>query len=80
MKRNYIVCCNLLLVFLAITLTTEFASNKENANKIKTLNGKEITIAEMDEFLKAQMDSLGIPGISIAIINDARIVYHHALG
>ena len=80
MKRNYVVCCSLLLVFFAITLTTAFASNKESAKKIKTLSGKKITVAEMDEFLKTQMDSLGIPGLSIAIINDAKIVYHRTLG
>ncbi len=80
MKRSYIVCFSLLLVFLIITLTTAFASNKGNAKKIKTLSGKEITVPEMDEYLKAQMDSLGIPGMSIAIINDAEIVYHRALG
>jgi len=80
MKRNYVICCSLLLVLLAITLTTVFAFKKENAKKIKTLSGKEITIAEMDEYLKTQMDSLGIPGMSIAIINDAKIVYHRALG
>lgn len=80
MKRNYVVCCSLLLSFFAITLTTAFALENEGAKKIKTLSGKEITVAEMDEFIKAQMDSLGIPGMSIAIINDAKIVYHRALG
>ena len=80
MKRNHIVCCSLLLSFFAITLTTAVALDKGNTEKIKTLSGREITVAEMDEYLKAQMDSLGIPGMSIAIINDAEIVYHRALG
>jgi CubicO group peptidase (beta-lactamase class C family) len=80
MKRNHIVCCSLLLSFFAITLTTAVALDKGNTEKIKTLSGREITVAEMDEYLKTQMDSLGIPGMSIAIINDAEIVYHRALG
>jgi len=80
MKRNQVVCCSALLVFFAMTLASAFASEKRNAEKIKTLSGKEITVAEMDEFIKAQMDSLGIPGMSIAIINDGKIVYHRALG
>jgi CubicO group peptidase (beta-lactamase class C family) len=80
MKRNHIVCCSLLLVFLAITFNTAFASNIESAKKIKTLSGKEITAAEMDEYLKAQMDSLNVKGISIAIINDGKVVYHQAFG
>jgi CubicO group peptidase (beta-lactamase class C family) len=50
------------------------------SNRIKTLSGKEITAADMDEFLKAQMDSMNIKGISIAIINDGKVVYHRAFG
>jgi CubicO group peptidase (beta-lactamase class C family) len=80
MKRNHTFLCSLLLVFFAITSATAFALEKGSAEKIKTLGGKEITVAEMDEFLEAHMDSLGIPGMSIAIINDAEIVYHRALG
>jgi CubicO group peptidase (beta-lactamase class C family) len=87
LKRNNLVCCRLLLVFFAITSTTAFASEKESANrhpsfreKIKTLSGKEITSAEMDEYLKAQMDSLNVKGISIAVINDAKVVYHRSFG
>jgi CubicO group peptidase (beta-lactamase class C family) len=80
MKRIHVVCCSLLLVCFAITSTTTFAFRKENAEKIKTLSSKEITMAEMDEYLKSQMDSLGLPGLSIAVINDARIAYHSALG
>jgi CubicO group peptidase (beta-lactamase class C family) len=80
MKRNCVICCSLVLVFFAIISTRAFAFKRENAKKIKTLSGREITVAEMDEYLKAQMDSLGIPGMSIAIINDAKIVYHRALG
>jgi CubicO group peptidase (beta-lactamase class C family) len=80
MKRNNVVCCGLLLVSFTITLTAAFASDQENSKKIKTPSGREITVAEMDEFTKAQMDSLGIPGMSIAIINDAKLVYHRALG
>jgi CubicO group peptidase (beta-lactamase class C family) len=79
-KRNCVVCCSLLVASLAIVPATAFAFDKENAGKIKTLSGKEITAAEMDEYLKAQMDSLNVKGISIAIINDAKVVYHRAFG
>jgi imidazolonepropionase-like amidohydrolase len=64
------------LIFFSITISKD----QGNIHKIKTLSGKEITAAEMDEFIKAQMDSLGIPGMSIAMINDAKIVYHRVLG
>jgi len=34
----------------------------------------------MDTFLKSQMDSIGIPGLSFALINDGQIVYHRTFG
>ncbi|HEX8018327.1 serine hydrolase domain-containing protein [Mucilaginibacter sp.] len=34
----------------------------------------------MDRFLQKQMDSLQLPGLSIAFINKGKIVYHRALG
>jgi CubicO group peptidase (beta-lactamase class C family) len=80
MKRNCLCSWGLLMVLFAITTTPAFAQGHGNADRIKTLSGKEITVTEIDEYLKTQMDSLGIPGMSIAIINDANIVYHRALG
>jgi CubicO group peptidase (beta-lactamase class C family) len=58
------------------------AQMNENLNNsyFKTLSDKEMTVAEMDDYLKAQMDSFGLPGLSIAIINDAKIIYHRTLG
>ena len=43
-------------------------------------NGKSISAAAMDQFLREQMDSLKIPALSIAFIKDGKIVYHRALG
>ena len=34
----------------------------------------------MEAFLKSQMDSIGMPGLSFAVINDEQIVYHKTLG
>jgi CubicO group peptidase (beta-lactamase class C family) len=48
--------------------------------QIKALNGKSISQTAMDEFLIKQMDLLDIPGLSIAFINNGKVVYHRALG
>ncbi|WP_143306458.1 serine hydrolase domain-containing protein [Chitinophaga vietnamensis] len=48
--------------------------------QIKALNGKSIPDEAMDRFLKKAMDSFHIPGLSIAFINNSKIVYHRALG
>lgn len=48
--------------------------------QIKSLSGNKIGHTELDAFLKHQMDSLTIPGLSIAVIYDGEIVYNRALG
>ena len=48
--------------------------------QMKALSGRTITTAAMDRFVRQQMDSLKIPGMSIAVINGGRIVYHRVLG
>lgn len=48
--------------------------------QIKSASGKKVSAIEMDRFIKDQMDSLKMPGLSIAIIKNQRIVYHRALG
>jgi CubicO group peptidase (beta-lactamase class C family) len=52
-----------------------------NANaQLKTFSGENITPAQLDLFVQKQMDSLGMPGISIAFINNNKIVYHRTFG
>lgn len=48
--------------------------------QIKTLNGNLITSAALDQFLTRQLDSLGLPSLSIALIDKGKIVYHRTIG
>jgi CubicO group peptidase (beta-lactamase class C family) len=48
--------------------------------QINTVEGKVISARTMDQFLKTEMDSLGLPGLSIAVINNAKIIYHRNFG
>lgn len=48
--------------------------------QLQTLSGAEIKAADLDKFLKKQMDSLGLPGLSFALINHGKVVYHRAIG
>jgi CubicO group peptidase (beta-lactamase class C family) len=68
-----------LVITLMISSTT-LCHSQEAVQQIKTLSGSEITSVELDKFLKNQMDSIGLPGLSIAIINDAKIIYYRTLG
>lgn len=55
--------------------------NRANTpDKLRLENGKHISFSKMDAFLKSQMDSIGIPGLSFALINDEQIVYHRTFG
>ena len=69
-----------LLIFIVIITMLVSCSNSEESNVIKTYTGQTKKVEDLNEFLKTQMDSLGIPALSIAIINDGEITYHNALG
>lgn len=71
--RMYTIIRNLLCIFLLSGYITGHA-------QIKTLNGTYIKTDDLDKFLNRQIDSIGIPGLSIAIINDGKIVYHRTPG
>ncbi len=65
----------LLLVLLSIPLT-----NCHSQNKIRNLKGFDVSKDSIHIFLESRMDSLNIPGLSIAIINDSKVVYHQTFG
>lgn len=76
-KVTKLICICILFLFSIIFLSC----NKENKlSQIETYSGKKISVESLDEFLNTQMDSLGIPGLSIAIINNGEIAYQNALG
>lgn len=55
--------------------------HRANASwKFRAENGKYISFSKMDAFLRSQMDSIGMPGLSFALINDGQIVYRRTLG
>ena len=61
--------------------TDETLVNRANTpEKFRLENEKYISFSKMDAFLKSEMDSIGIPGLSFALINDGQIIFHRALG
>ncbi|WP_422861010.1 serine hydrolase domain-containing protein [Flagellimonas sp. S174] len=54
--------------------------SQSTIEQIKTISGKSITAAKLDSTIKSIMDSVQVPGLSIAIINDSKIVYHNTFG
>lgn len=76
--RNILVICITILISSCIGRRSQVVSDE--SNKIVTVSGKQLNIESLDTFLIQTMDSLQIPGISIAIINENRIAYQRALG
>lgn len=68
-------------VFLFTSLLTSCGLEVE-PKKAKVLHFQDniVDINELDNFLKVQMDSLQIPGLSIAIVNDSKIIYARNIG
>ncbi|MGG5487876.1 serine hydrolase domain-containing protein [Winogradskyella sp.] len=69
-------------IYLALTivccLTTLFACAQKET--ITTVDGKTIKDAKLTSEIKKIMESENIPAISIAVINDNKVVYHDAMG
>lgn len=65
---------HLLIVFLLLCVSHSTVA------QIRTLKGDNLTAIDVDRFIKSQMDSLEIPAMSIAIVEDGRMVYYQASG
>ncbi|MGB0521724.1 MAG: serine hydrolase domain-containing protein [Flammeovirgaceae bacterium] len=48
--------------------------------QLKTASGKTLQTDEVDAFIREQMQKHRIPGLSLAIINRAKLVYHQTYG
>jgi CubicO group peptidase (beta-lactamase class C family) len=68
--------CKTALILIAI-LSHSF---QYSFGQLKNLNGEKLSSIEVDKFIKHQVDSLQMPGLSIVIINNGKIAYHNAFG
>ena len=69
------------MLIICITLFSCKASKKTTSEiSIRSFKENLISKSKIDAFIKKQMDSLNIPGLSMAFINNDKIVYHAALG
>ncbi|WP_235016401.1 serine hydrolase [Aquimarina sp. AU474] len=76
LKRTFIKLC---IVMITVCISeTGFSQNK--TEYITVPNGSKISTSILNTLIKKTMDSLQIPGISIAIVNDYKIAYHKTFG
>lgn len=55
-------------------------NSQNNKTLIKGLQGAETDAKTLDTYIEHLMDSIGMPGLSIAVINDNKLVYHQVFG
>jgi CubicO group peptidase (beta-lactamase class C family) len=67
-------------VSLLILMIIEQANGQTSGRKSTTISDRKVKVKELDKFIQRTMDSLAIPGLSMAIINDAELVYHRVFG
>jgi len=63
-----------------LTESTDTLKSSNDMGVVSIANQEIIPFNKLDEFIKNKMDSLEIPGASIAIINDRKVVYHAVKG
>lgn len=64
------------VIFLIVIIFIHNSCTK----KVHSISGKVFTANEIDNFVLRQMDSLKIPAVSLAIIDNSKIVYHRTFG
>ncbi|MDO5970584.1 serine hydrolase domain-containing protein [Flavivirga aquimarina] len=71
----------LLLISLVTNCSIQNKSiQNEKRISIKNFNGIIVPTDSIDSFLQSKMTEQNIPGLSIAIINDSKVVYHKTSG
>ncbi len=67
----------LVLVYLVLIPA---ASAQTSGKHITTLSGEKVAVLDLEHHIREAMDSMNFPGLSMAIINEAEIVYHNTFG
>lgn len=68
------------LVTVFVMLLSIFSFGQHNSQYITKVNGESLKIARLNTHIEQLMDSLQMPGLSIAIINNATVAYHKTFG
>jgi CubicO group peptidase (beta-lactamase class C family) len=56
--------------------------NRDNVvgPQLERIDGSHISVSDLEQYVSALMDSAGVMGLQMAIINDGRVVYSHEFG
>lgn len=68
------------IMFNLLLLLMLCACAQKESNSITTATGKVIEHEVVDSFFVELMENMSMPGLSLAIINDAEVIYHRTWG
>lgn len=68
------------LIFSIILSSMILLACSEEEEVIDSYLGFDIPIEELDNYLDEKVEELGIPGMSIAFINEGKVVHHRTMG
>ena len=63
-------------LFAVLALSASCAEKEQ----IEGIPGNKISTARLDSFLESKMEELNVPGLSMAVINDGKVVHHRTIG
>ncbi|EDP71013.1 beta-lactamase [Flavobacteriales bacterium ALC-1] len=69
----------LYIIILFITIYGTIIG-QNNLKSVRIPDGRMISTSTLNDYIKKVMDSLELPGLSIAIVNDNKITYHNTFG
>lgn len=67
-------------VCLLLILVSTMSALGQMKERIHNVEGKSIEVSTLNQHISNIMDSVGAPGLSIAVINNNEIVYHNVFG
>ena len=71
------------MVCITLSCKQSAESSSEQGNSVSAvlnMNNQEISVDSINSFVESKMAELQIPGLSYAIINDGKRVYHDVKG
>jgi CubicO group peptidase (beta-lactamase class C family) len=83
-KSEYGLMKGILLksVLLLSVMISACDSNQDNIGgpQLERIDGSHVSASDLEQYVAALMDSAGVMGLQMAIINDGRVVYSHEFG
>ena len=79
--KNFLLAFAIVCIALSCKKTIKSSDTQaETVSTVLNLNNQEVNIDSINGFVEMKMDEMQIPGVSYAIINDAKLVYHSVRG